>query len=74
MLHKRTDESFYGRDSLHHVDDPNDFTGSDNAAVGPGLAFAKALVTSQPKTCIALNPCTIAELEAILPVFLPWIE
>lgn len=59
MLHKRTDEWFYARHPLHHVGDPNDFTGSDNAGVGPGLAFAKTLAKTQPATRIALIPCAV---------------
>lgn len=59
MLHKRTDEWFQARHPLHHVGDPNDFTGSDNAGVGPGLAFAKTLAKAQPTTRIALVPCAV---------------
>ena len=59
MLHKKTDEWFHARHPLHHVGDPNDFSGSDNAGVGPGLAFAETLIKSQPKTRIALIPCAV---------------
>ena len=59
MLHKKTDEWFHARHPLHHVGDPNDFSGSDNAGVGPGIAFAETLIKSQPKTRIALIPCAV---------------
>ena len=59
MLHKRTDEWFHARHPLHHVGDPRTFEDSDNAGVGPGLAFAKALVANDPKLRIALIPCAV---------------
>ncbi len=59
MLHKKTDEWFHARHPLHHVGDPKDFSGSDNAGVGPGLAFAQTLIQSQPNSRIALIPCAV---------------
>ena len=59
MLHKRTDEWFHARHPLHHVGDPRTFENSDNAGVGPGLAFAQALVAKDPKLRIALIPCAV---------------
>ncbi|NRB75663.1 MAG: sialate O-acetylesterase [Verrucomicrobiales bacterium] len=59
MLHKKTDEWFHARHPLHHVGDPEDFSGSDNAGVGPGLAFAQTLIQSQPNSRIALIPCAV---------------
>ena len=59
MLHKKTDEWFHARHPLHHVGNPKDFTGSDNAGVGPGLAFAQTLTKSLPENRIALIPCAV---------------
>lgn len=59
MLHKRTDEWFHARHPLHHVGDPRTFEKSDNAGVGPGLAFAQALVANNPNRRIALIPCAV---------------
>ncbi|MEM8953824.1 MAG: sialate O-acetylesterase [Verrucomicrobiota bacterium] len=59
MLHKATDEWFHARHPLHHVGDPNTFEESDNAGVGPGLAFALALAAHDPAARIALIPCAV---------------
>ena len=59
MLHKRTDQWFHARHPLHHVGDPRTFENSDNAGVGPGLAFAQSLVAKDPKLRIALIPCAV---------------
>ena len=59
MLHKRTDEWFLARHPIHHVGNPKDFTGSDNAGVGPGLAFARAILEAKPNSRIALIPCAV---------------
>ena len=59
MLHKKTDEWFHARHPLHHIGNPKDFTGSDNAGVGPGLAFAQTLTKSLPENRIALIPCAV---------------
>ena len=59
MMHLRTDGWYLARHPLHLVGDPQDFKGADNAGVGPGLAFAQAIVKSVPKTRIALIPCAV---------------
>jgi hypothetical protein len=59
MMHKGTDGWFLARHPLHLVGSPVDFSGADNAGVGPGLAFAEALAAAQPKTRIALLPCAL---------------
>ena len=59
MMHKGTDEWFLARHPLHLVGSPVDFSGADNAGVGPGLAFAETLAAAQPKTRIALIPCAV---------------
>lgn len=59
MMHMRTDGWFLARHPLHLVGDPKDFSGADNAGVGPGMAFAEALAAAEPKTRIALIPCAV---------------
>jgi hypothetical protein len=57
MMHKGTDGYFLARHPLHLVGSPADFAGADNAGVGPGLAFAKAVSAKQPDARILLVPC-----------------
>jgi hypothetical protein len=57
MMHKGTDDWYLARHPLHLVGSPKDFSGADNAGVGPGLAFAQTLAKVYPKTRIALIPC-----------------
>ena len=57
MMHKGTDDWYLARHPLHLVGSPTDFSGADNAGVGPGLAFAETIAKSYPKTRIALIPC-----------------
>jgi len=59
MMHKGTDGWFLARHPLHLVGSPVDFSGADNAGVGPGLAFAETLAAAQPKIRIALIPCAV---------------
>jgi hypothetical protein len=59
MMHKGTDGWFLARHPHHLVGSPTDFSGADNAGVGPGLAFAETLAKAQPKTRIALIPCAL---------------
>jgi hypothetical protein len=59
MMHKGTDGWFLARHPLHLIGSPTDFSGADNAGVGPGLAFAETLAKARPKTRIALIPCAL---------------
>lgn len=59
MMSKRTDGYFLARHPLHLTGSPVDFSGADNAGVGPGLAFAQALIAAQPKSRILLIPCAV---------------
>lgn len=59
MMHKRTDGIFLARHPLHLVGDPVDFSRADNAGVGPGLAFAEAVVAAQPDVRVLLVPCAV---------------
>ena len=58
-MHMVTDDWFLARHPLHLTGDPKDFSGANNAGVGPGLAFAQKLAEAQPKTRIALIPCAV---------------
>ena len=59
MMHKPGDGYFLARHPLHLTGDPNDFSGSDNAGVGPGLAFARAIAKARPDSRILLIPCAV---------------
>lgn len=59
MMHKPSDGYFLARHPLHLTGDPNDFSGSDNAGVGPGLAFAQAIAKAKPDSRILLIPCAV---------------
>ncbi len=55
-MHLTTDEWFLARHPLHLIGSPEDFSGQDNAGVGPGLMFAATLKIAQPKVRIGLIP------------------
>jgi hypothetical protein len=57
MMHLKTDSWFLARHPLHLIGNPRDFSGADNAGVGPGISFAQTLAAAQPNTRIALIPC-----------------
>lgn len=59
MMHRRTDGYFRARHPLHLTGDPGDFAGADNAGVGPGLAFAQAMVEARPDRRVLLIPCAV---------------
>jgi len=59
MMHRKTDEWFLARHPLHLVGSPVDFEGHDNAGVGPGLAFAQAVLAKSPGARIGLIPCAV---------------
>ncbi len=59
MMHKPSDGIYRARHPLHLTGDPKDFTGSDNAGVGPGLAFAQAIAKARPDSRILLIPCAV---------------
>ena len=59
MMHKPSDGYFLARHPLHLTGDPNDFSGSDNAGVGPGLAFAEAIAKARPDSRVLLIPCAV---------------
>lgn len=59
MMHKPGDGYFLARHPLHLTGDPDDFSGSDNAGVGPGLSFARAIAKARPKSRILLVPCAV---------------
>ena len=59
MMHKPSDGYFLARHPLHLTGHPNDFSGSDNAGVGPGLAFARAIANARPDSRVLLIPCAV---------------
>ncbi len=59
MMHKRTDGFFLARHPLHLVGDPSDFSRADNAGVGPGLAFGRAIADARPGARVLLIPCAV---------------
>jgi len=56
MMHKGTDDWYLARHPLHLVGSPKDFSGADNAGVGPGLAFARDSCQSVSKESYRINP------------------
>ena len=59
MMHRRTDGFFLARHPLHLTGDPRDFSRADNAGVGPGVAFARAVSEARPESRILLLPCAV---------------
>lgn len=59
MMHLRDNQWYLARHPLHLTGDARTFEGHDNAGVGPGLAFAEAMLEKHPKTAIALVPCAV---------------
>jgi hypothetical protein len=56
MMHLRNDAWYVARHPLHLTGDPDTFEGHDNAGVGPGLAFAEAMLAADPTARIGLIP------------------
>jgi hypothetical protein len=64
MMHKGTDDWYLARHPLHLVGSPTDFSGADNAGVGPGCQSCRKILPSfsctarvvffQPSTCSSL--------------------
>jgi hypothetical protein len=59
MMHMKDDAWYLARHPLHLVGDAKSFSGHDNAGVGPGLAFAEALLSKNPKIAVGLIPCAV---------------
>ena len=59
MMHLKDDAWYLARHPLHLTGDATTFAGADNAGVGPGLAFAEAVVARQPKVRVGLIPCAV---------------
>ncbi|MDR3404908.1 MAG: sialate O-acetylesterase [Chthoniobacter sp.] len=59
MMHVKSDQWYVARHPLHFAGDPVTLQGKDNAGVGPGLAFAKAVAAREPHVMIALVPCAV---------------
>jgi hypothetical protein len=59
MMHKPSDGCFLARHPLHLTGDPTDFSGADNAGVGPGIAFAQAIAEARPDVRVLLIPCAV---------------
>ena len=59
MMHLNDDKWYLARHPLHLVGAEKTFAGHDNAGVGPGLAFAEALVAQNAKVALGLIPCAV---------------
>ena len=59
MMHLKDDRWYVARHPLHLTGDARTFQGADNAGVGPGLAFAEAMLAHNPRARIALVPCAV---------------
>ena len=59
MMHLKNDQWYLAQHPVHISRDPVTGQGKDNAGVGPGLSFAEAIATKEPKVQIGLVPCAI---------------
>jgi hypothetical protein len=59
MMHLKDDQWYLARHPVHLTGDAQTFIGHDNAGVGPALAFAGALLESNPGSAIGLVPCAV---------------
>ena len=59
MMHLKDDSWYLARHPLHLAGDAKTFVGHGNEGVGPGLAFAEALISKNPKIAIGLVPCAV---------------
>jgi hypothetical protein len=66
MMHLKDDAWYLARHPLHLTGDAKTFAGHDNAGVGPGLAFAEAVATREPKLRVGLIPCAVGGSQIAL--------
>ena len=59
MMHLKDDAWYLARHPLHLTGDAKTFAGADNAGVGPGLAFAEAVVAREARVRVGLIPCAV---------------
>ena len=59
MMHMTNDQWYCAQHPLHFTGDPVTLKGTGNAGVGPGMAFARALVAKDPGVLVALVPCAV---------------
>lgn len=59
MMHLKDDPWYVARHPIHLKGDAKTFRGADNAGVGPGLAFAEALIARNPDVRLGLIPCAV---------------
>lgn len=59
MMSLKDDAWYLARHPLHLTGDPRTFKGHDNAGVGPGLAFAEAVLARETKARVGLLPCAV---------------
>lgn len=59
MMHLKDDAWYVARHPVHLTGDAKTFKGADNAGVGPGLAFAEAVVGREPRARVGLIPCAV---------------
>jgi hypothetical protein len=66
MMHLRDDAWYVARHPLHLTGDAQTFRGADNAGVGPGLAFAEALLSRAPERRVGLIPGAVGGTSIML--------
>ena len=59
MMHLKDDAWYVARHPLHLIGDAQTFAGHDNAGVGPGLAFAEAMIDGDARLAVGLIPCAV---------------
>jgi acetyl esterase/lipase len=59
MMHIKTDQWYVAQHPLHFDGDPVSMEGVDRRGVGPGLAFAEAIVARESDVMVGLIPCAL---------------
>ena len=59
MMHIKNDRWYVAQHPLHFDGDPVTMQGVEKRGVGPGLAFAEAIVAREPDVMVGLIPCAL---------------
>jgi len=59
MMHIKNNHWYVARHPLHFNGDPVTMLGGQERGVGPGLAFAEAIVAGEPDVMVGLIPCAL---------------
>lgn len=59
MMHIKNNQWYFAQHPLHFNGDPVTMQGGQDRGVGPGLAFAEAIVAGDPDVMVGLIPCAL---------------